>query len=62
MTEPHFEPNDELLRAGYEADLRARMRRGSMPDSFQLKRNRDGTYRRTDLEADFQSFAESMRK
>lgn len=62
MTEREFAPNDEAMRAGYEADIRARMRRGGLSDHFELKRNADGSYRRSDLERDFQTFAESMRR
>lgn len=46
----------------YETDLRARMRRGGISGEPYLRTNTDGSYKRTDLEADYQTFKASWDK
>ena len=52
--------NDEGTRSVYEADLRARAKRAGVEPN--LKRGADGSYKRTDIEADYQTFKASWEK
>lgn len=51
---------DESTRSVYEADLRARYRHATIDPN--LKRRDDGAYKRTDIEADYQTFKTSWEK
>jgi hypothetical protein len=54
--------SDESIRGVYEADIRARMKKAGITGTPALGRTQDGTYRRKDLERDFQSFKKAWMK